>query len=175
MTRQNISVGIAGILWLIVVGCDLHADPQEQRNEIFLSHEYIVEGIHLKPGMYVVVHRTVMDKRNWACTFFYRDSGVQLAVDPSPPSPGKAGFVESILTATPAHSKFGMLIVPFKILPRLGEYPVASVHCKATKGPVVKAFTLVSTVQPDGSWLMSSIQFRGSTEVHNIVASAGKH
>jgi hypothetical protein len=45
---------------------------------------------------------------------------------------------------------------------------VAKAHCQPVQGAVAKEFTLRSTTQPDGSSVVHSIQFAGSTEIHNL-------
>jgi len=44
---------------------------------------------------------------------------------------------------------------------------VVKLRCTPSQGPVVKEFTLSSTHQPDGTYAIRSIQFPGSTEIHN--------
>ena len=49
-----------------------------------------------------------------------------------------------------------------------GKEPVAKAHCVLLQGAPVQGFTIESTRQADGSQLIHSIQFAGSTEVHNL-------
>lgn len=46
------------------------------------------------------------------------------------------------------------------------DAPVAKQRCTAFEGPRVDKFSIQSTNQPDGTYLISSIQFPGSTEIH---------
>jgi len=39
--------------------------------------------------------------------------------------------------------------------------------CRRSQGPAVKQFTIESTRQPDGAFLVRSLQFSGSTDIHN--------
>ncbi len=51
---------------------------------------------------------------------------------------------------------------------RSDKDPVVKLRCTPTEGAKVKEFTLKSTSQPDGTSVVKSIQFPGSTEVHNL-------
>lgn len=45
---------------------------------------------------------------------------------------------------------------------------VTSLRCKPSEAPVAKDFILKGTRQPDGTTLVTSIQFPGSRDVHNF-------
>ena len=56
----------------------------------------------------------------------------------------------------------------FRAPQRGGQVAVAKAHCTMETGAKVESFTLRSISQPDGTSLVKSIQFPGSTEVHNL-------
>ena len=130
MKHKAILWGIAGILMLGIVGWNLLADTQEQKQEVYLGHGYTVGGVQLKAGKYLVVHRPDVEKEGKECTFFYK---------------------------MPYHSDKDAL---------------AKLRCTPGQGAAVKEFTLKSTSQPDGSSVVKSIQFPGSTEIHNFGAGS---
>jgi hypothetical protein len=49
-----------------------------------------------------------------------------------------------------------------------GKEPAAKVRCTGGQAAAAKNFTMKSVGQPDGSILVRSIQFAGSTDVHNL-------
>ena len=126
MKRSSIMLVFSGLVFLSVAGWNLLAGDQEQRSEIFLRDGYVVGGVTLKAGKYVVVHRAVADHEGEACTFFYR--------------------------------------APL----RNANEPVAKVRCVPAQGPAVSEFRMKSTSQPDGTHIINSIQFPGSTAVHTL-------
>lgn len=56
----------------------------------------------------------------------------------------------------------------FKAPQRGGQEAIAKVHCAMETGPKVDGFTLRSTSQPNGTSVVKSIQFPGSTDVHGL-------
>ena len=49
-----------------------------------------------------------------------------------------------------------------------GKEPIAKARCTPTQEKAAQGFTIQSMRQSDGSQVMRSIQFAGSTEVHNL-------
>jgi hypothetical protein len=179
MRRKHISVGLAGIFLLAALGLSLAASTHEQQYEIYLAHAYKVGEVELKPGMYVVVHKQGKDKAGAPCTFFYRDLGFaidrRLSPDPSSAATASESHRETILSQDPRKSKFSMAILPFRIAPLAAASPAAQAHCYPTKGPLANAFTLDSELQSDGNWRIRSIQFAGSTDVHQLESGPARH
>lgn len=126
MKKSSIILGLSALVFAAVVGWSVFAVPQEQRSEVFLRQGYVVGGVTLKAGKYVVIHRPVADHEGQACTFFYR--------------------------------------APY----RNEKDAVAKVKCVPSEGTSVSDFTIKSTAQPDGTSLIRSIQFAGSTEIHTL-------
>lgn len=57
----------------------------------------------------------------------------------------------------------------FYRIPHVSEKDaVVKLRCTPSQGPVVKDFTISSLRQPDGTYAIKSIQFPGSTEIHNF-------
>src|ERR1035437_8114390 len=56
----------------------------------------------------------------------------------------------------------------FKAPQRSGQAAVAKAHCSMENGAKVDGFTLRSTAGPNGTSLVKSIQFPGSTVIHNL-------
>jgi len=53
-----------------------------------------------------------------------------------------------------------------------GKQPVAKARCTPVEGKRAKDFVVESTQQPDGTQLINSIQFAGSTVIHNYGAGS---
>ena len=49
-----------------------------------------------------------------------------------------------------------------------GKQEAAKMHCTITQGVRTDRFVMGSTTQPDGTNVVKSFQFAGSTEVHNL-------
>ena len=56
----------------------------------------------------------------------------------------------------------------FKAPQRSGQEAVVKAHCAMENGAKVDGFTLRSTAGPNGTSLVKSIQFPGSTVIHNL-------
>jgi len=190
--------------------------PQEQRAKVYLSHGYVVGGVELEAGRYLVVHRKFVNDEG---AYFYRlpyRSGQRSAAKMRTASlegarikrftvnatlqPDGTFFVRSIQfpDSTELHSfERGQVYLPYAIggvqLPkgnhlvvhnrsqegkacmfffrmpyRPGQEAAAKAHCTPVEGEAVKELTIRSTMQPDGSFLVRSIQFPGSMEVHTF-------
>ena len=74
MNRKVMSLGVLAIALLAVAGWSLLASPQDLRQEITLGHRYIIGGVKLEPGSYIVVHKSLKDRTGEECTFVYRSS-----------------------------------------------------------------------------------------------------
>ena len=130
MKKSSIILGLSALVFAVVAGWSVFAGSQEQRSEVYLRQGYVVGGVALKAGKYVVIHRQVADHEGEACTFFYR--------------------------------------APY----RNEKDAVAKVRCVPAEGTAVSEFTMKSTAQSDGTSLIRSIQFAGSTEVHTLASGS---
>jgi hypothetical protein len=130
MKHKALLLGIAGILLAGIASWNLVAAAKEQRAEITVGRGYVVGGVKLDEGKYIVIHKEMSEREGEACTFFYR--------------------------------------MPY----RADKQPVVKLRCTPTQAAAVNEFTLRSVTQPDGSSLVRSIQFPGSTEVHSFQAGS---
>lgn len=101
-----------------------------ERANIYLGHSYLIGGVALAKGRYVVVHRTDKDDQDDACLFVYR--------------------------------------LPYK----RGQEPAAKAECTPLEGEAVEEFTIRSTAQSDGTSVVRSIQFPGSSEIHSFATGS---
>jgi hypothetical protein len=126
MKKKAVLFAIFGILLVGIASWTLVADSAIQRGEVRLGRGYVVGGVQLKEGQYLVIHDEAGMKTGDACTFFYR---------------------------MPYHP---------------GQQAAAKMHCTPVEGARVEGLTLRSTGQRDGTSLVKSLQFAGSTEVHTF-------
>ena len=124
MRKKAVLFAIFGILLVGIASWTLFADNTIQRGEVRLGRGYVVGGVQLKEGPYLVIHDESQMATGEACTFFYR---------------------------MPYHP---------------GQEAAAKVHCTPIEGARVDGLTLRSTGQRDGTSVVKSLQFAGSTEVH---------
>ncbi len=117
---------IFGVLLVGIASWTLFADAAVTRGEVRLGRGYVVGGVQLKEGQYLVIHDDAKLQTEDACTFFYR---------------------------MPYHA---------------GQQPVAKIHCTPVEGARVDGLTLRSTTQPNGTSVVKSLQFPGSTTIHNF-------
>ena len=74
-----------------------------------------------------------------------------------------------IVIHRPAAEEQGKECTYFYRMPyRSDKEPVVKLRCTPGQSAAVKEFTLKSTSQPDGTSIVKSIQFPGSTEVHQF-------
>ena len=126
MKRKAILLGVAGLLLVGIASWTVVADSATQRAEVYIGRGYVVAGVALKEGKYIVTHDDAACQKGEPCTLFLR-------------APQRAG-----------------------------QEAIAKAHCAMEPGAKVEGFTLRSTSQPGGTSLVKSIQFPGSTEVHNL-------
>ena len=126
MKKKAVLFAIFGILLVGIASWTLVADSAIQRGEVRLGRGYVVGGVQLKEGQYLVIHDEAGMKTGDACTFFYR---------------------------MPYHP---------------GQEAAAKIHCTPIEGARVDGLTLRSTGQPNGTSVVKSLQFAGSTEVHTF-------
>ena len=124
MQKKAVLFAIFGILLVGIASLTLASDSDIQRGEVRLGRGYVVGGVKLKVGPYLVIHDKAGMKTGDACTFFYR---------------------------MPYHP---------------GQEAAAKIHCTPIEGARVDGFTLRSTGQRNGTSVVKSLQFAGSTEVH---------
>jgi hypothetical protein len=72
MKRKELLLGIAGVLLIGMASWNLLAAAKEQRAEVSIGRGYVVSGVKLPEGKYVVIHKDIDMKTGEACTFFYR-------------------------------------------------------------------------------------------------------
>jgi hypothetical protein len=125
MKRKAVLLGIAGLL-LVGIASWTVADSATQKSEVYIGRGYVVAGVALNEGKYIVTHDDAACLKGEPCTSF------------------------------------------FKAPQRGGQEAVAKAHCAMENGAKVEGFTLRSTSQPDGTSLVKSIQFPGSTVIHNL-------
>ena len=126
MQKKAVLFAIFGILLVGMASWTLFAGAAVTRGEVRLGRGYVVGGVQLKEGQYLVIHDDSKLQTEDACTFFYR---------------------------MPYHP---------------GQQPAAKIHCTPVQGARVDGLTLRSTAQSDGTSVVKSLQFAGSTEVHNF-------
>lgn len=126
MQKKAVLYAVFGILLVGIASWTLLADSAIQRGVVRLGHGYVVGGVQLKEGQYLVIHDEAGMKTGDACTFFYR--------------------------------------MPY----RPGQQAAAKMHCTPIQGARVEAITIRSSGQPDGTSVVKSLQFAGSTEVHTF-------
>ena len=126
MKKKAVLFAIFGILLVGIASWTLVADSAIQRGEVRLGRGYVVGGVQLKEGQYLVIHDEAGMKTGDACTFFYR---------------------------MPYHP---------------GQQAAAKMHCTPVEGARVEGLTLRSTGQPNGTSVVKSLQFAGTTQVHTF-------
>lgn len=126
MQKKAVLFAIFGILLVGIASLTLASDSDIQRGEVRLGRGYVVGGVQLKEGPYLVIHDESQMKTGEACTFFYR---------------------------MPYHP---------------GQEAAAKIHCTPIEGARVDGLTLRSTGQPNGTSVVKSLQFAGTTQVHTF-------
>ena len=125
MKAKAILLGVAGLL-LVGIASWTVADSATQKAEVYIGRGYVVAGIALKEGKYIVTHDDAACQKGQPCTSFFR-------------APQRGG-----------------------------QEALAKSHCSMDSAAKVDGFTLRSVGQPDGTSVVKSVQFPGSTVVHNI-------
>ena len=125
MKRKAILLGVAGLL-LVGIASWTVADTSTQKAEVYIGRGYVVAGVALKEGKYIVVHDDAACQKGEACTSFY------------------------------------------KAPQRSGQEAIAKAHCAMEDGSKVDGFTLRSVSGPNGTSAVKSVQFPGSTIIHNL-------
>jgi hypothetical protein len=73
MKHKAVLLGIAGILLAGIAGWNLSAAAgKDQRAEISVGRGYVVGGVKLEEGKYLVLHKDMSAHEGEACTFFYK-------------------------------------------------------------------------------------------------------
>ena len=129
MKRNAILLGVAATL-LVSIASWTVADSSTQKAEVYIGRGYVVSGVALKEGKYIVTHDDAACQKGEPCTAF------------------------------------------FKAPQRGGQEALVKVHCAMETGGKAEGFTLHSISGPGGTSTVKSIQFPGSTEIHNLPAGS---
>ena len=72
MNRKSVLWGVAGVLVVMIAGWTLTAASETERGEMYLSSGYVIGGVKLQEGKYLVIHDESKLKEGSACTYFYK-------------------------------------------------------------------------------------------------------
>ena len=125
MKKKAILLGVAGLLLAGIASWTV-ADSATQKAEVYIGRGYVVAGVALNEGKYIVTHDDAACQKGEPCTSFFR-------------APQRGG-----------------------------QEAVAKAHCAMETGAKVDGFTLRSISGPNGTSQVKSIQFPGSTDIHNL-------
>ena len=130
MASKIIAGMVSAAFVLTLLGWTLRAEEQQQQASFQLSDDHQVDGVVLKAGKYLLIHRShEAAQAGEACMLFYQ-----------PPT-------------------------------RQEKNVVAQLHCRPSSGTQARDFTMKTLRQPDGTRRIQSVQFAGSSDVHELVSA----
>jgi hypothetical protein len=72
MNRKSVLLVLAGVALLTAASWTLVTASINERTETYIGQGYVIGGVQLKEGNYLVIHDDAKLKEGAACTYFYK-------------------------------------------------------------------------------------------------------